>query len=75
MSMVESRASRLHRSDSGPARWRCVLRILSACLSRFVDQFLTHFKVDGGKFHIAGTSNGGVSAFYAAARYPSTSCT
>lgn len=28
------------------------------------------FKVEGGKFHIAGMSNGGLSAFHIAAMYP-----
>jgi poly(3-hydroxybutyrate) depolymerase len=36
----------------------------------FVTKLLADFKVDGGKFHIAGMSNGGLSAFHIAAMYP-----
>jgi poly(3-hydroxybutyrate) depolymerase len=31
---------------------------------------MTDFKVDAGKFHIAGMSNGGLSAFYIASLHP-----
>jgi dipeptidyl aminopeptidase/acylaminoacyl peptidase len=36
----------------------------------FITKLLVEFKVDGGKFHIAGMSNGGLSAFHIAAMYP-----
>jgi len=36
----------------------------------FITQLLMDFKVEGGKFHIAGMSNGGLSAFHIAATYP-----
>ena len=36
----------------------------------FITKLLADFKVDGGKFHIAGMSNGGLSAFHIAAMYP-----
>jgi poly(3-hydroxybutyrate) depolymerase len=36
----------------------------------FITRLLADFKVDGGKFHIAGPSNGGLSAFHIAAMYP-----
>ena len=36
----------------------------------FLDRILHDYKVQGGKFHIAGPSNGGVSAFHVAARFP-----
>jgi len=37
---------------------------------QFITELLSDFKVDGGKFHIAGMSNGGLSAFHIAAMYP-----
>lgn len=36
----------------------------------FLDMILHDYKVQGGKMHIAGFSNGGVSAFYVASQYP-----
>jgi poly(3-hydroxybutyrate) depolymerase len=36
----------------------------------FLDQMLRDYKVETGKFHIAGRSNGGLSAFHIAASYP-----
>jgi len=36
----------------------------------FLTQLLNDFKVAGNKFHIAGMSNGGLSAFHIAASYP-----
>ncbi len=36
----------------------------------FLDQMLKTYKVETGKFHIAGRSNGGLSAFHIAASYP-----
>jgi poly(3-hydroxybutyrate) depolymerase len=36
----------------------------------FLDQMLRDYKVETGKFHIAGRSNGGLSAFHIAALYP-----
>jgi predicted peptidase len=36
----------------------------------FLDQILRAYKVQGGKLHVAGNSNGGLSAFHIAARYP-----
>jgi poly(3-hydroxybutyrate) depolymerase len=37
---------------------------------QFLDRILGDYKVQGGKFHVAGSSNGGLSAFEVAARYP-----
>ena len=37
---------------------------------KFLDQLLTEYKIRDNKFHIAGMSNGGISAFYTAAAYP-----
>jgi predicted peptidase len=36
----------------------------------FLDQILRDYKVQGGKLHVAGPSNGGLSAFHIAAMYP-----
>ncbi len=36
----------------------------------FIARLMADFKVDGGKLHIAGMSNGGLSAFHIAAMYP-----
>src|ERR1700747_354161 len=36
----------------------------------FLTRLLSDFKIQGGKFHIAGVSNGGLSAFHIAASYP-----
>src|SRR5438105_6356336 len=36
----------------------------------FLDQILRDYKIEGEKLHIAGPSNGGLSAFHIAATYP-----
>lgn len=36
----------------------------------FLDKFLADYKILEGKFHVAGMSNGGISAFYIASLYP-----
>ena len=36
----------------------------------FLDQILRDYRVRGGKLHVAGHSNGGLSAFHVAALYP-----
>lgn len=36
----------------------------------FLDKMLAEYKIRDNKFHIAGMSNGGISAFYIAASYP-----
>ena len=36
----------------------------------FLDQILRDYKVQGGKLHVAGASNGGLSAFSLASHYP-----
>ena len=36
----------------------------------FLDQMLREYKIEGGKFHVAGPSNGGLSAFHIASVYP-----
>jgi len=36
----------------------------------FLDGFLRDYKIQGGKFHIAGNSNGGLSSFYIGATHP-----
>jgi len=37
---------------------------------KFLDQLLSEYKIRDSKFHIAGMSNGGLSAFHIAASYP-----
>ena len=37
---------------------------------KFLDQLLNEYKIRDSKFHIAGMSNGGLSAFHIAASYP-----
>ena len=36
----------------------------------FLDQILSEYRIEGGRFHIAGRSNGGLSAFHVAASHP-----
>src|SRR5579863_5197184 len=36
----------------------------------FLDKMLVEYKIRDNKFHVAGMSNGGISAFYIAASYP-----
>ncbi|HEY3517319.1 MAG TPA: alpha/beta hydrolase-fold protein [Gammaproteobacteria bacterium] len=36
----------------------------------FLDNIRTAFKIDGGKFHVAGPSNGGIAAMHVAAKFP-----
>ena len=36
----------------------------------FLDMILTTYKIDGGKFHVAGPSNGGIAAMHVAAKFP-----
>jgi len=36
----------------------------------FLDRFLADYKILDNKFHVAGMSNGGISAFYIASLYP-----
>jgi poly(3-hydroxybutyrate) depolymerase len=36
----------------------------------FIEQILKDYNIQDGKFHIAGMSNGGISAFHVAASYP-----
>jgi len=38
----------------------------------FLDKLLADYKIRDGKFHIAGNSNGGISAFHIAAAFPVT---
>jgi predicted peptidase len=42
----------------------------SRVFPKFLDQLLSEYKIRDGKFHIAGMSNGGLSAFHIAASYP-----
>jgi poly(3-hydroxybutyrate) depolymerase len=37
---------------------------------QFLDQILADYKIQGSKFHVAGSSNGGLSAFEIASRWP-----
>jgi poly(3-hydroxybutyrate) depolymerase len=37
----------------------------------FLDTILANYKVAGGKFHVAGPSNGGIAAMHVAAQHPS----
>ena len=39
-------------------------------LAEFLDKLLADYKIRDRKFHIAGMSNGGISAFHIAASYP-----
>jgi pimeloyl-ACP methyl ester carboxylesterase len=36
----------------------------------FLDNLLAAHKIDGGKFHVAGPSNGGIAAMHVAAKFP-----
>jgi predicted peptidase len=36
----------------------------------FLDMILTSYKIEGGKFHVAGPSNGGIAAMHVAALHP-----
>jgi len=36
----------------------------------FLDEVLTNYRIVGGKFHVAGPSNGGIAALHVAAAYP-----
>ncbi len=36
----------------------------------FLKQMLADYKIEGGRFHIAGPSNGGIAAFHVAAAFP-----
>jgi poly(3-hydroxybutyrate) depolymerase len=42
----------------------------SVVFPEFITKLLSDYKILGNKFHIAGVSNGGISAFYVAAAYP-----
>ncbi len=42
----------------------------AAVFPAFLDKLLADYKIRGKKFHIAGISNGGLSAFHIAASYP-----
>ena len=42
----------------------------SRVFPQFLDQILKDYKIRDNRFHIAGMSNGGLSAFYIAASYP-----
>jgi predicted peptidase len=43
----------------------------SRVFPEFLNKLLADYKIRDNKFHIAGMSNGGISAFYIAASYPS----
>jgi hypothetical protein len=36
----------------------------------FLDNILASYKIEGGKFHVAGPSNGGIAAMHVAAKFP-----
>jgi pimeloyl-ACP methyl ester carboxylesterase len=36
----------------------------------FLDNIRAAYKIDGGKFHVAGPSNGGIAAIHVAAKFP-----
>jgi predicted peptidase len=36
----------------------------------FLKQMLADYKIDGGRFHVAGPSNGGIAAMHVAAKFP-----
>lgn len=42
----------------------------SKVFPEFLDRLLSEHKIRDGKFHVAGMSNGGISAFHIAAEYP-----
>jgi poly(3-hydroxybutyrate) depolymerase len=42
----------------------------AAIFPQFLDNVMKDYKVEGGKFHIAGPSNGGIAAFHVAALNP-----
>jgi poly(3-hydroxybutyrate) depolymerase len=64
------RKARLHRDCAGGAGRRAVLRERRADLPEFLKAILADYKIQDGKFHIAGPSNGGIAAFHVAAANP-----
>ena len=42
----------------------------AAVFPEFLDEILSTYDIEDGKFHVAGASNGGLSAFHVAASYP-----
>ena len=60
----------LYRNCHGRARWRAVLRRRARVFREFLTQMLADYKIQAGRFHVAGVSNGGISAFTVAAAYP-----
>jgi pimeloyl-ACP methyl ester carboxylesterase len=56
----------------GPARTgrRSVLLRRRPHLPEFLDNIRAAYKIDGGKFHVAGPSNGGIAAMHVAAKFP-----
>lgn len=42
----------------------------SRIFPQFLEMIAQNYKIEGGKMHVAGFSNGGVSAFYVASNYP-----
>ena len=68
-----SGAPRLHRRRAGSARTAsCSSRTASASFRSSSKTMLANYKIAGGKFHVAGPSNGGIAAMHVAARQPAT---
>src|SRR2546430_12918597 len=57
-------------SPIAPANHFFFERGADAIFPDFLDQILRDYKIQDGKLHIAGASNGGLSAFHIAAMYP-----
>ena len=57
-------------SPIAPANHFFFERGADAIFPEFLDQILRDYKIQDGKLHIAGASNGGLSAFHIAAMYP-----
>jgi enterochelin esterase-like enzyme len=75
--------STLQRNWAGEAQRRGFIVVIPAAPNRhlfheegarvfpeFLNQLLAEYKIRDRKFHVAGMSNGGISAFYLAAAYP-----
>ena len=65
------REARLHRHRAGGARTAsCSSRTGARIFPEFLKMILADYKIQDGKFHIAGPSNGGIAAFHVAAANP-----
>ena len=81
MRTVESAVERFWRDEAGrrgylvvipatPDGWLYFEEEGMQIIPEFLDRFLRDYKVQGNKLHVAGNSNGGLSAFHIAASHP-----